>query len=379
MSQKRDYYEVLGVDKNASLDEIKKAYRKLAIKYHPDKNPDNKKESEEKFKEISEAYEVLSDSDKKATYDRYGYEGVFGQSGFNWQDFHHFDDLKDIFGGFDLEDLFHGFGMDFGGGRRRGGQMHGNDLQYKFNISFEEAVFGCEKEIKIERLEACDMCKGEGAKPGTKKEQCPVCRGRGKVITSAGFFSISQTCQKCFGQGAIIKSPCPKCKGEGRADFERKIKVKIPAGVNTGNTLRIQGEGEGGQRGGQRGDLYIILEVKPHKFFKRAGVDILCEIPISFVRASLGSEIDVPTLSGKETLKIHPGTQSGEEYVLKNRGVVKIGANTRGDQKIKIIVETPVKLNEEQKDLLKKFAASTGEDLANPNKSFLDKIKDAFK
>ncbi len=378
MAETRDYYEILGVEKNASEDEIKRAFRKLALKHHPDKNPENKKESEEKFKEISEAYEVLSDSEKRATYDRYGREGVFGGGGFNWQDFHHFDDLKDIFGGLDLEDLFQGFG--FGGGtRRRSGASSGEDLGYKLSISFEEAIFGAEKEIKVNRLETCDVCNGSGAKPGTKKETCPICRGRGQVVTSAGFFNISQTCHGCYGQGTIIKNPCTKCRGNGRTEVEKVLKIKIPAGVNTGNSLRLQGEGEAGMRGGQRGDLYISIEVKSHKFFVRNGIDIYCAVPISFVKASLGAELEIPTVYGVEKLKIPAGTQSGSEFVLKQKGVVRLGSSVKGDQRVKIIVETPTKLSDSEKDLLKKFAASRGEELENPSKSLLDKIKDAFK
>lgn len=381
--EKKDYYEVLGIDKASSLDEIKRSYRKLALKYHPDKNPENKKESEEKFKEISEAYEVLSDPDKREIYDRFGHEGLFGRQGFSWQDFHHFEDLRDIFGGFDIEDLFQSFGFDmdiFGTSRRkRGGGRRGSDLEYRLDISFDEAAFGAEKEIKIPRLEVCDICDGEGTKPGTKKETCPACKGRGQIISSAGFFSISQTCGKCFGQGFIIKSACPKCKGEGRARIERKIKVKIPAGINTGNTLRVQGEGEGGLGSGARGNLYIVIEVKPHKFFKRDGFDILCEIPISFPKAALGAEIEIPTISGREKLKIPPGTQSGKEFVLKNKGIAKLGTNSRGDQRVKVIVEVPFHLEDAQKEALKKYAEATGDNLENGNKTFLDKIKDAFK
>ena len=311
---KRDYYEVLGLTKSAAAEDIKKAYRNLALKYHPDRvQPDKKKEAEEKFKDMSEAYEVLIDPQKRANYDQYGHsgvEGAFKQGGFSWQDFHHFDDLKDIFGGVDVSDLFRGFGFGgdiFGGSdgsSRRGGTRRGSDLEYRLEISFEDAAFGAEKTITIPRYDACPECGGTGAKPGSKRETCYDCGGRGQVASSNGFFNMVQTCRRCGGEGAIIKTPCQSCGGRGRVKVKRNIKVKIPAGVDSGSRLRIHGEGEAGERGGKRGDLYILLYVKPSEIFERHDSDIYCEVPISFTTAVFGWEIEVPTLGGMIKMKV---------------------------------------------------------------------------
>ena len=310
---KRDYYEILGISKSATDDEIKKAYRNLALKYHPDRvTADKKKEAEERFKEISEAYEVLMDSKKRATYDQYGHAGVDnsfrGGGGFDFnQDFHHFEDLKDIFGEFDIGELFRGFGMggdsfsgSFGGGGRRGaGPRRGSDLEYHLDITFEEAAFGAEKTITIPRYETCGECGGSGAKPGSKVDRCSACGGRGQVSASSGFFNVIRTCERCGGEGVIVKAPCNYCDGSGRVRSKRNISVKIPAGVDSGSRLRIHGEGEAGEKGGRRGDLYILLNVKPHEIFERHEYDIYCQVPIHFTTAVFGGEIDVPTLEGK--------------------------------------------------------------------------------
>lgn len=386
---KRDYYEVLGIAKSATADEIKKAYRNLALKYHPDRvSADKKKEAEEKFKEISEAYEVLADDQKKARYDQYGHAGVegsFRQGGFDWQDFHHFDDLKDVFGGFDLNDLFRGFG--FGGdiygeeqtSRRGRGPRRGADLEYQMEISFEDAVFGAEKTIQIPRREACTTCGGSGAKPGSKKETCPSCGGQGRVVQSSGFFSVARTCDNCRGAGVVIKSPCTACGGQGLVKIKRNIKVKIPAGVDSGSRLRLHNEGEAGANGGKHGDLYVVLYVQPHEIFERHDSDIYCEVPISFVTASLGGEVEVPSLEGKVRMKIPQGTQSGKIFRLKNRGIAHLHDYGRGDELVKVQVEVPTELNASQREALKNFERSGASEQGPLSKSFMEKMKRLFK
>ena len=384
---KRDYYEVLGVNKNASPDEIKRAYRKLAVKYHPDKNPGDKT-AEDKFKETSEAYEILSDSQKRATYDQFGHAGVEGAfkggGGFGWQDFTHFDDLKDIFGEWGLGDILSGFGINagaFGGGGRRArrGPARGSDLGYELQIEFNEAAFGIQKTIKIPRYEICSTCKGDGAKPGTKKVKCSACGGEGQISTASGFFSVSRTCDKCRGEGVFIKTPCSDCNGLGRMKVTRKITVKVPAGVHSGVRLRVSDEGEAGLRGGPRGDLYVYIEVKDHPIFKRDGYDIICEVPISFSQAVFGSEVDVPTLKGKVKMKIPAGTQSGKVFRLREKGIPMLRSYGKGDEYVKLYVETPTKLNADQKKLLEEFAKACGEDNAPASKSFMEKVKRMLK
>ena len=383
---KRDYYEVLGLSKNASADDVKKAYRNLALKYHPDRVPaEKKKESEEKFKEVSEAYEVLIDPQKKANYDQYGHagvEGAFRQGGFTWQDFHHFEDLKDIFGEFDLSGLFGRFGEEAfggGGGRRGSASRRGADLEYSIEIDFREAALGAEKTIAIPRHETCETCGGTGAKPGTKTERCPECGGRGSVISSNGFFSMSRTCGRCDGEGSIIKTPCTSCGGAGTVRTRRTIKIKIPPGVDTGSTLRLHGEGEAGARGGRRGDLYVAIHVRPHEIFERQDSDIFCEVPVSFAMAVFGGEIEVPTIEGKVKMKVPAGTQPGKIFRLRSKGVAHLHDYGRGDELVKVQVEVPTDLSAEQRRLLKEYAKVSGEYSGPLSRSFVEKMRRLFK
>lgn len=363
MQGQKDYYEVLGVSKNVSKDEIKSSYRRLALKYHPDRNKGDKN-AEEKFKEITHAYQVLIDDEKREAYDRYGFEGVNATAGFG-EGFGGFSDaFSDIF-----EDFF---GM---GSPRTRRAARGSDLGTEVEIKFKEAVFGTEKSITVKREEACRACRGDGAEPGTHRQTCRQCRGSGQVSVSSGFFSIARTCNACRGQGSVIQKACSICRGSGREAVSRKISVKIPAGVDNGSRLRIPGEGEGGHKGGQRGDLYVDIFVEPHEIFKRHGTDILCEVPISFVQAALGSEIEVPTLTGTDKLKIPAGTQTGKVFRLKGKGVPSLSRSGTGDQHVRVVVETPTGLNGKQKEILMKFAEAAGEK-ANPIvHSFMEKAK----
>ncbi len=345
---KRDYYEVLGVDRRASEEEIKKTYRKLALKYHPDRNPGDQ-EAEEKFKEAAEAYEVLRDSEKRNIYDQFGHEGLQG-TGFTG--FGGFDDIFSAFG-----DIFEDF---FGFGNRRSGQRTtarpGADLLYDMRIGFAEAVFGTEQEIEIPTSEACEACGATGREPGTDEQVCPMCQGQGQILQSQGFFRISTTCHRCSGQGRIITNPCRSCNGSGQQKVTKKVLVKVPAGVDTGTRLRIPDRGESGYRGGPPGDLYVRLHVEPHEFFERDGNVLYCQIPISMVQAAIGDTIEIPTLDGSRSVKIHPGTQSGEIIRLKGDGVPNLRGYGRGDLLIDIQVKTPVKLNKRQEELLREFA-----------------------
>jgi len=386
MSTKRDYYEILVVNKNATLDEIKKAYRELALRYHPDRVPhEQKKEAEEKFKEISEAYAVLSDSSKRALYDQYGhtgidqkyaYEDIFKGADFNSV----FRDLGDSgFGGGLFEEIFSDLGFDIFGSRgssRSGRARRGRDLEITLDISLEEAASGVEKTITVPRYETCSNCRGTGAKPGTKKIVCSQCKGSGRVVVSSGFFQLAQACPSCSGEGSVIQAPCPDCRGEGRMKVARKIKVKIPVGVDTGSHLRIRGEGETGTAG--KGDLYVIIEVKPHPVFQRHNNDILSEITISLSKAILGSEVDVPALNGNVTMKIPAGTQSGKIFRLKAKGMPDLHGRGLGDELVRVNVEIPRYLNSQQRKLIEEFAQLSGEDIDN-KESFTDKIKKAFK
>jgi len=382
VTTKRDYYEILGVQKGASVDEIKKGYRNLALKHHPDRVPtDKKKEAEEKFKEISEAYAVLSDAQKKTQYDQFGHAGI--DSRYSSEDIFKGADFGSIFedmgfgGGF--EDILGGI---FGGGfssRRSGGPSRGRDLEYEIAISFEGAAFGIKKTIKFPRYETCDTCKGDGARPGTKKTRCPTCQGKGQILQSTGFFSIRQTCPSCRGEGDIIKHPCVACNGAGRGKITKKLEVDIPAGVDTGSRLRIQGEGEAGPKGGTRGDLYIYLNVKDHAMFERHGYDIICNVPIDFPLAAIGGEIEVPTLNGNVMMKVPEGTQSGKVFRLNGKGIKRLRGYGTGDQLVRVIIETPTRLNSQQKRMLKEFAASCNDKVNPLSKSFMDNVKRLFK
>lgn len=386
---KRDYYEVLGLGKNATDSDIKKAYRNLALKYHPDRvTADKKKEAEEKFKEMSEAYEVLIDPRKKAAYDQYGHAGVdssFRPGGFDMgQDFHHFDDLRDW--GININDILQGFGFGseiFGGGfsgaSRRAGPQRGNDLEYKIEISFEDAAFGGKKTIAIPRHETCENCSGTGAKPGSKKERCASCGGRGQVSSSSGFFNIVRTCDKCGGEGTVIKTPCQECGGRGRIRVRKEIEVNIPAGVDNGSHLRLHGQGEAGEKGGRHGDLYLIIHVRPHEIFERHEYDIYCEVPVDFVTATLGGEVEVPTLEGKIMMKIPPGTQGGRTFRLKNKGIAHLHGYGRGDQLVKVQIDVPSGLTSEQKRILKDFAKASEENPGPLSQSFMEKMRRVFK
>lgn len=367
----KDYYNTLEVDKNASDTEIKKAYRKLALKYHPDRNPGDKT-AEDKFKEINEAYACLSDQQKRANYDQFGTAegagagfGGFGGGGFG-----------DFSGGF--EDIFEGvFGNIFGdfSGRRRTRAAKGHDLRYDMEINLKEAVFGTEKKIKIPKWENCPTCGGTGSKPGKAPVICQTCGGTGQTKLQQGFFTIARTCGNCGGEGKIITDPCTKCKGQGKTRRERTVTLKIPAGVDTGIRLKVTGEGEAGSHGGPPGDLYVVLNVKPHPFFKRKDNDLICEVPVSFVQASLGAEVQVPTMEGDEIIRIPAGTPSGKVFHLRGKGVPKLGGYGKGDLYVNIFIDVPKKLTARQKELLKEFAEISGDDIS---KGFMDKIKDMF-
>jgi molecular chaperone DnaJ len=374
LADKRDYYEVLGVGKDASEDDIKKAYRKMARQYHPDVNkaPD----AEEKFKEMKEAYDVLSDDGKRATYDRYGHvdpnQGFGGGGGAGGADFGGFGDIFDMF-----------FGGGGGGRRDPNAPQRGNDLQYTMTIEFKEAVFGKETEITIPRTETCDTCTGSGAKPGTKPETCSVCRGTGQqeVVQNTPFGRMvnRRACSNCNGSGRIIKEKCGTCHGAGKVKRQRKLNVRIPAGVDDGAQIRLSGEGEGGLRGGPAGDLYIVIRVKAHDFFERENDDIYCEVPLTFAQAALGDEIEIPTLTEKVKLKIPSGTQTGTYFRLKGKGVPRLRGYGQGDQHVKVTVVTPTSLSEEQKDLLRQFAGISGAENEEHHESIFERMKKAFR
>ena len=362
MANKRDYYEVLGVGHGADEGELKKAYRKLAKKYHPDKNPDDTT-AEDNFKEVSEAYEVLNNANKRRMYDQFGHAGVSGAAagagagGFGGVD--PFDVFERAFGGEGIFESLFGGGLGGRRGRRQSAATRGSDLRYDLTISFEEAAFGAKKQIVVPRLDECGKCKGSGLAPGSTRSACPQCRGTGQVRSAQGFFTISRTCDRCRGAGAIASNPCKNCSGEGRVHARKTLNVTIPAGVELGSQLKIAGEGEAGSRGGPPGSLYIFLNVEPHTVFDRHGDDLLCEVPITFTLAALGGTIDVPTLNGKARLKIPAGTQSGKIFRLRGKGIQNLHGYGRGDQHVRAIVETPQKLSRQQSGFLEKLDAET--------------------
>jgi molecular chaperone DnaJ len=380
---KRDYYEILGVERTATDQEIKSAYRKLALKNHPDRNPGNK-EAEERFKEAAEAYAVLADGDKRHMYDRFGHAGLgaaaTGGAGFDPTVFTGFED---ILGG--LGDLF-GMGDVFGGGRRRGGAARGSDLRYDLEITFEESSRGTETTIQIPRQEACDACRGSGAAPGSKPTTCSQCQGRGQLRYQQGFFTVARTCPQCRGTGSLIATPCATCRGAGRVEKERKLTVKIPAGISTGQRLRLTGEGEGGTGGGPSGDLYVVVHVQPHPFFAREGNDLFLEMPLAFSTAALGGTIQVPTLDGKEeTVDIPDGTQSGTTFRLRGRGMPDVGGRGRGDLMVTVTVAVPTKLTREQRKAIEQLGTVLPADNSEPtardehqDKGIFDRVKDIF-
>jgi len=387
MAAKRDYYEVLGVDRKATAEELKKAYRKLAVRYHPDKNPGDQT-AEEKFKEIGEAYEVLMDSNKRAAYDQFGHaafapgSGAASRGGFGGGFHDPFDIFREVFGGMGGEGGGSIFDQLFGTGhspRDRSGRQRGSDLRYDLQITLEEAAFGTEKEIEILKYEACARCNTTGAESGSKATTCPVCQGRGQVVSARGFFQVSQTCPRCRGTGQVIERPCRDCNGEGRVEKRSRIKLKIPAGIDDGAKLRSMRNGEAGIRGGQTGDLYVVIHVREHEIFARDEDDLFCEVPISFAIAALGGEVKVPTLHGQAMLKIPAGTQSGTQFRLRGYGVTNIDTRTKGDLRVRVLVEVPTKLNNEQRKKLEEFAASCGDDNAPIHRSFFDKAKDFFR
>lgn len=377
MSTKRDYYEILGVQKNTAKDEIKKAYRKLAMQFHPDKNPGNP-EAEAKFKEASEAAEVLLDDDKKARYDQFGHAGVNGAQGGGHGGFQNgdFGDFGDIFG-----DIF---GDMLGGGRGRGGRggrrstgRPGDDLQMGIDIDFAEAAFGTEKTISLTKNVKCDTCNGSGAKAGSSPTTCDYCNGHGEVRRQQGFFTVSSTCPKCNGSGQMIKDPCGSCHGQGKKKKKVDLQVKIPAGIDQGQRLKLSQEGDAGSNGGPNGDLYVVINIRHHEIFERDEFDVHCTVPISFSQAALGAEMEVPTLSGKVALKIPAGTQSGVKMRLKGKGIQRLGGYGLGDQIVTVHVETPTKLTSEQKELFQRL--TDVDENSNPmSRGFFDKVKDLF-
>ena len=381
---KRDYYEILGISPNSSSEEIKKAYRRLAVKYHPDKNRDNSKEAEEKFKEVSEAYKILSDGEKRKIYDQYGHAGLqadvgAGGGGFTGSDFDPFTIFNEVFGQRSSSGGGGGIFDNLFGGRTssRGGQP-GSDLQYALEITFKEAAFGTEKEVQVPRYETCSNCRGSGVKPGSSPQTCPSCGGTGSIAVSQGFFSMSRTCTQCHGRGTVIKDPCKECRGSGRVRRTRRVKVKIPAGIDNGSHLRLAGQGEAGLRGGPTGDLYITIRVRAHPIFKREGDTVICEIPITFTQAALGGEIRVPTLNGRARLKVPPGTQTNKIFRLRKMGIPHLHSSGRGDQWVKVIIETPVNLSAEQKQLLKRLE-EVGRGNGQPKaRDFFNKVRQIF-
>lgn len=370
---KRDYYEALGVDSSASQDDVKRAYRKLARQYHPDVNKDDPNAAE-KFKEVAEAYEVLSDSDKRAHYDQFGHadpsQGMGGGGGFEGNfggDFNGFGDIFDMF---------------FGGGGARRGPQRGPDLEYELAIDFEAAAFGTEEDIEIPRTEVCPTCHGEGAKQGTKVEKCSVCNGTGEqqsvVNTPFGRMVNRKVCSACRGRGVHISQPCPECHGQGRRRVRRSVKVRVPAGVDTGTRLRIPGAGESSPNGGQSGDLHILIRVRPHEDFEREGTNVYVDYPLSYIQAALGDEVEVPTLDGKVKLRVPEGTQTGTSFRLRGKGIVRLGSSQRGDQHVRVHVMTPMHLTDKQKELFRELGKELGENTSEQTRTFIERMKSAF-
>jgi molecular chaperone DnaJ len=367
--QKRDYYDILGVQRGASDEEIKKAYRKLALECHPDRNPGDE-QAEERFKEASQAYQILSDSERRAQYDRFGH-AAFDQMGGGGFDF----------GAQTFEDLFGDLFGDFFGGQRGRGRSRtrrGEDLRLDLEVTFEEAAFGTEKVVRVPRLARCETCSGVGTKDGAPRSTCEACRGSGQIRFQQGFFSIAKTCGSCGGEGTVVQNPCRKCKGHGMVQTVRQVNVKMPPGVDDGTRLRLRGEGAAGMNGGPAGDLYVVTKVKPHLFFKRDGIDVICEVPISFTQAALGAEIEVPTLEGKTPVTVPAGTQPGRTVRLRGKGIADLRGYGRGDQVVQVVVEIPQKLSPRQRELLEEFAREEGEEVAPASKGFFDKMKEMF-
>jgi molecular chaperone DnaJ len=371
---KRDYYEILGLGKDAGDQQIKSAYRKLALKHHPDRNPDDPA-AEDRFKEASEAYSVLSDAQKRAAYDRYGHAGLQGTAGgapgFNPETFSDFSDiLGDLFG---FGDLFGG-----GGGRRRSRAQRGEDVRYDLEISFEEAVFGLPAEIQVPRMEPCQRCRGAGAEPGSGPSTCPTCHGRGEVLYQQSFLSIRRACSTCGGSGQVIRNPCSECRGQGSRQSQRKIKVNIPAGVDDGTRLRLSQEGQPGAGGGPAGDLYVFIKVREHPFFERHEQDLHCTIPVNIAQAALGCEIEVPTLEGLHKLKIPEGSQNGAQFRLRNQGVPVVNGSGRGDLYVHLNVKVPARLTREQRKIMEQLREILPVDNAPAEKGLFEKVKDYF-
>ncbi|HWA12839.1 MAG TPA: molecular chaperone DnaJ [Burkholderiales bacterium] len=369
---KRDYYEVLGVNRDASEEDLKKAYRKLAMKHHPDRNPDNPK-AEELFKEAKEAYEVLSEPAKRSAYDQYGHAGVDPQSGMGAAGGAGFGSFADAFG-----DIF---GDIFGGGRGRSSVYRGADLRYNLEISLEEAAHGTETRIRIPTMQECETCHGSGAKPGTQPTTCATCGGHGQVRMTQGFFSIQQTCPKCHGSGKVVQNPCATCNGAGRVKHQKTLSVKIPVGVDEGDRIRLSGEGEAGVNGGPAGDLYVVIHIKPHEVFTREGNDLHCEMPVSFTKAALGGEIEIPTLDGYAKIKVPAETQSGKVFRLRGKGIKGVRSQAFGDLLCHVVVETPVNLTSRQKELLEELEQSIERDSGRHNpraKSWMDRVREFF-
>ncbi len=383
---KRDYYEVLEVTRSANGDEVKKSYRRLAVKFHPDKNPGDKT-AEEKFKELGEAYDVLSDEQKRAAYDRFGHQ-AFAQGGGAARGgagggFHDpFDIFREVFGSSGSGGGGGIFEQFFGGGQQRpdrDGKQRGSDLRYDMQIRLEEAAAGCEKEIEVQKLETCGVCSGSGAESGSRAVSCRDCGGRGQVVSSRGFFQVSQTCPRCRGTGQVIDKPCRNCGGEGRAETPSRIKLKIPAGIEDGSRLRSVRNGEAGMRGGPPGDLYVVIHIKEHEVFEREENHLFCEVPVSFTTAALGGELEVPTLEGKAQVKIPAGTQSNTIFKLRSKGMPVLNSSARGDLMVRVIVEVPTKLDAEARRKLEEFAALMGDENTPMHKSFFEKAKEFFR